>query len=181
MRIGVDCAEPVPPWTMAAYHGIVLALRISSTTSCPPSCPPSCPGSNTLRTAPGAPSTEVDLHHLRVVRNEGLCWLTWWGVHEETVEGFLHADETSEREGSLTCSNSPVKGKGLCAPCRSRCRGGEQSEDEGESVHYDSGFSCVKSVPRCPLWLCSCESVLVIVSPHERERRKTVRLSCQID
>ena len=31
-----------------------------------------------------------------------------------------------------------MKGKGPCAPCRSRCRGGEQSEDEDESVHYES-------------------------------------------
>ena len=84
------------------------------------------------------PSCEVDLYHLRVVRNEELCWLPRLCFHEETVEGSLHADEVSETEGSLTCSNSPVKGKGSCAPCRSRCRGGEQSEDEDESVHYES-------------------------------------------
>ena len=41
------------------------------------------------------PSCEVDLHHLRVVRNEDLCWLPWCSVHEETVEGPLHADEVT--------------------------------------------------------------------------------------
>ena len=93
-------------------------------------------------------SCEVDLHHLGVVRNEELCWLALWGVHEETVEGRLHADEVGEREGSLICRNSPVKGKGLCAPCRSRCGGGEQSEDEDESVHYESAKTPPKTSPK---------------------------------
>ena len=71
------------------------------------------------------PSSEVHLHHLGVVRNEGLWWFPWWGGHEETVEGLLHADESS------------VKGKGLCAPCRSRCGRGEQREEEDETFHYE--------------------------------------------
>ena len=87
-----------------------------------------------------SPSCEVDLPHLGVVRSEELCRLTWWGVHEETVEGPLHADEVCEREGSLTGSDPPVKGVGLCAPCRSRCGGGEQNEEEDEVMHYESGF-----------------------------------------
>jgi hypothetical protein len=86
-----------------------------------------------------SPSSEVDLHHLGVVRNEELCRLTWWGVHEETVEGPLHADEVGEREDSLRCSDSSMEGKGPCSPCRSRCVRGQQSDDEDKAVHYESG------------------------------------------
>ena len=50
-----------------------------------------------------------------------------------TSAGPLHADEVGEGEGSLTGSDPPMKGKGLRAPCRSRCRGGEQNEEEDES------------------------------------------------
>ena len=81
-------------------------------------------------------SSEVHLHHLGVVRNEGLWWFPWWGGHEETVEGPLHADEVGEREGSSRdARDSPVKGKGLCSPRRSRCGGSEQSEGEDEAFH----------------------------------------------
>jgi len=86
-----------------------------------------------------SPSSQVHLHHLRVVRNELLCWLNLWGDHEETVEGRLHAHEVGKREDSLSCrADSSVEGKGPCSPCRSRCGGGEQSDDEDEAVHYES-------------------------------------------
>ena len=37
LRIGVDCGEPVPPLAMAAHHGIVLAIRLSSAATDTPS------------------------------------------------------------------------------------------------------------------------------------------------
>jgi hypothetical protein len=45
-----------------------------------------------------------------------------------------------KREHALIGSDSPVEGEGLCAPCRSRCVGGEQSDDEDEEVHYESAL-----------------------------------------
>jgi hypothetical protein len=59
--------------------------------------------------------------------------------HGETVEGPLHAHEVGKREDSLSCrADSSLEGEGPCSPCRSRCVGGEQSDDEDEEVHYES-------------------------------------------